>query len=96
MTEINIPINLESRRRGITFIYLTKFDGSNVLYGTIETFDNLLVSARYDGFEKFVKESEAQLLAHPSCFAAEDIEWLKNYLITKRKAFEDAAKELRE
>ncbi len=96
MTEINIPINLELRRRGIHVISITNFDCSKVLYVTIESFDGTIVFARYDIFDAFVKESESQILAHPSCFPAEDIEVLQDFLITNRKVIEETAKDLRE
>jgi hypothetical protein len=91
-----IPINLELRRKGITFIYMTKFFGSDALFVTIEAYNDTLVFSRYNSFNDFIKKSEAQLLSHSSSFSAEDIEWLQCYLITKYSAFEDAAKELRE
>ena len=91
--EIAIPINLEMRRRGITLIKMT---GSHALGVIIDGYDRTLVYARYGGFDEFIKEAEAQLLDDDPPLSAEDIEFILNYLKSKQKAFEDAAKELRE
>jgi hypothetical protein len=90
--EITIPINLEMRKRGITSIKMT---GSDALGVTIDNYDSILVFARYDVFDEFIREAEDQFLDNDPPLAAEDIELILNYLKSKRKAFEDAAKELR-
>lgn len=95
MTEVNIPINLELRKSGITSINMNQFDDSDVVFVTVETYDNTIFFARYENFDKFINELVYQLLAHPSYFAAEWIELLKGYLISNRRVVENTEREIR-